>query len=222
VADFFVRWSAAAEGTVRATTWKGYADLIRRFIVADLGRKLLVALRPDDIQRVYAACARKGLAPGSIRRIHAVLHRALKDAVRWGYLPRNVADAVDPPARTQRELVIPTAAELRRLLDAARTAADPLATLWLVAIHSGLRQGELLGLQWADLDLGRAGLPATIRLHDLRHASATLMLAGGVPLKVASARLGHSTIRVTADLYQHVDAALDTDAAERLGRALQA
>jgi integrase len=213
VADFFVRWSAAAEGTVRATTWKGYADLIRRFIVADLGSKLLAALRPDDIQRMYAACARKGLAPGSIRRIHAVLHRALKDAVRWGYLPRNVADAVDPPARTQRELVVPTAAELRHLLDAARTAADPLATL---------RQGELLGLQWADLDLGRAGLPATIRLHDLRHASATLMLAGGVPLKVASARLGHSTIRVTADLYQHVDAALDTDAAERLGRALQA
>lgn len=70
--------------------------------------------------------------------------------------------------------------------------------------------------------LQRAGLPATVRLHDLRHASATLMLQGGVPLTVASRRLGHSTIRVTADLYQHVDAALDTDAAERLGKALQA
>jgi integrase len=68
--------------------------------------------------------------------------------------------------------------------------------------------------------LKRAGLPETIRFHDLRHAHATLMLRAGVPLKVASGRLGHSSIGVTADLYQHVASDMDVDAAERAAAAM--
>jgi integrase len=68
--------------------------------------------------------------------------------------------------------------------------------------------------------LARAGLPASIRFHDLRHAAATLMLADKVPLKVASERLGHSTITFTADLYQHVTACMEQDAAARVAGAL--
>jgi len=107
VADFFTRWSAAAAGTVRATNWKSYADLIRRFIVPDLGRKLLVGVRPDDIQRLYATCTAKGLAPGSIRRLHAVVHRALKDAVRWGFLARNVACCYSSRNSGRASMVMP-------------------------------------------------------------------------------------------------------------------
>jgi integrase len=64
-----------------------------------------------------------------------------------------------------------------------------------------------------------AGLPR-IRLHDLRHSAATLLLEEGVPLKVVSERLGHSSIAITGDLYQHVTEHMQTDAAEKLGRAL--
>jgi integrase len=69
--------------------------------------------------------------------------------------------------------------------------------------------------------LERAGLPQTIRFHDLRHAHATLMLRAGVPLKVASGRLGHGSIGITADLYQHVAQDLDADAAARAQQALR-
>src|ERR671930_227735 len=65
------------------------------------------------------------------------------------------------------------------------------------------------------------GLPRTIRFHDLRHAHATLMLRAGVPLKVASGRLGHGSIGITADLYQHVAQDLDADAAAREQQALR-
>jgi len=68
--------------------------------------------------------------------------------------------------------------------------------------------------------LERAGLPHTVRFHDLRHAHATLMLRAGVPLKVASGRLGHSAIGITADLYQHAIADMDQDAADRVAAAL--
>lgn len=60
-----------------------------------------------------------------------------------------------------------------------------------------------------------------MRFHDLRHAHATLMLRSRVPLKVASARLGHSGIGITADLYQHVASDIDADAAERVATTLQ-
>jgi integrase len=69
--------------------------------------------------------------------------------------------------------------------------------------------------------LTRAGLPQSIRFHDLRHAHATLMLRAGVPLKVASGRLGHSSVGITADLYQHVATDMDVDAAERVANAMR-
>jgi integrase len=69
--------------------------------------------------------------------------------------------------------------------------------------------------------LARAGLPQTIRFHDLRHAHATLMLRAGVPLKVASGRLGHGSIGITADLYQHLAEDLDVDTAARVEQALR-
>jgi integrase len=72
-----------------------------------------------------------------------------------------------------------------------------------------------------NIALKRAGLPQSVRFHDLRHAAATLMLAGAVDLKTASARLWHSTIRLTMDLYSHAVPALDAEAAERMQRVLR-
>ena len=69
--------------------------------------------------------------------------------------------------------------------------------------------------------LARAGLPASIRFHDLRHFAATTMLAAGVHPKVASERLGHSQVGITLDLYSHVVEGLDADAAERIERAIR-
>ncbi len=90
----------------------------------------------------------------------------LKDAVRWGRLARNAADAADPPRRSVDGVEIQAwdAETLRRFLDVCRTADDPLYSSWVFLATTGLRRGEALGLHWSDLDLdaGRARITHTL------------------------------------------------------------
>jgi integrase len=88
----------------------------------------------------------RGLSPRTVQYTHAVLNRALKQAERWGLLPRNVCEDVDQP-RLQREEMQPLdRAQARRLLKAAKV--DRVEALYVLAIHTGMRPGELLGLKW--------------------------------------------------------------------------
>jgi integrase len=79
------------------------------------------------------------------------MHRALKQAVRWGLVPRNVSEAVDPPRIYRKEMLPLSPVQARTFLEAARE--DRLEALYVVALHCGLRQGELFGLRWSDVDL---------------------------------------------------------------------
>jgi hypothetical protein len=119
VAGYLTRWLEAIDGTVRESTWRRYADIVRIHINPSLGTGRLTALRADTIQRLYAAKRATGLSPRSVRYIHATLHRALGQAVRWGLVPRNAASVVDPPRIPKHELHPPSAEEVVRLLDAA-------------------------------------------------------------------------------------------------------
>ena len=107
-----------------------------------------------------------GLDRRTVNYIHTILHRAFKDAVRWGRLARNPADAADPPRAGQKSDGIHAwdAVTLRRFLDASRVAEDRLHGLWVLLATTGMRRGEALGLRWADLDLdaGRARVVQTI------------------------------------------------------------
>ena len=88
----------------------------------------------------------------TVRNVHVLLHKALADAVRRGHIAMNPADAVNPPARDDSvERTAWTTAEVRRFLEAA--GSDRLAGIWRLALATGLRRGELLGLQWSDIDL---------------------------------------------------------------------
>jgi len=91
-----------------------------------------------------------------VRNIHAMLHRALNDAVRLGYLVRNVADAVTPPRGASPELQVWTPQQLRAFL--AHVRQDRLYALWLLVATTGMRRAELTGLRWADVDLDGARL----------------------------------------------------------------
>lgn len=107
-----------------------------------------------------------GLDPRTVNYIHTIVHRAFKDAVRWGRLARNPADASDPPHGGQKSDGIQAwdAGTLRSFLDDSRLRGDRLHGLWVLLATSGMRRGEALGLRWRDVDLdaGRVRVVQTL------------------------------------------------------------
>jgi len=97
---------------------------------------------------------RTGLAPKTVRNVHTMLHSALHDAVRWGHLARNVAEAADPPAARSPEQRAWSPVQLRVFLE--HVQEDRLYALWLLVATTGMRRGELAGLRWADVDVDHA------------------------------------------------------------------
>jgi integrase len=120
-------------------------------LAPELGRTPLVKLTPEAVQRYMNRKQEAGLSARTVQYHHAVLRRALNQAERWGLVPRNVARLASPP-RVQRPEVRPLTAEQARTFLAA-TKGDRLAPLYALALGLGLRQGELLGVTWDDVDL---------------------------------------------------------------------
>ncbi|MGI8575306.1 MAG: tyrosine-type recombinase/integrase [Egibacteraceae bacterium] len=304
---------ATAPPTVKYETWADRRRTLENHVVPRVGGARLQALNASHLNRLYGELLRHGrldgpggLSPTTVRRVHAMLRKALNDAVRWGRLERNPAAQADPPptrlakAARRRTMRIWNGREVRDFLTAS--ADHPLGVLWLVAVGTGLRRSELLGLRWSDLNLdaatatvrqtiteteqgyrpreeakseasartvhldsrtvtalkehraeqerirrevgpgyrdhdlvfcqidgswwnppaislafGRAVRRAKarpIRLHDLRHTHASLLLAAGVNPKVVSERLGHSSVAFTLDTYAHLIPGMQPRAAE--------
>jgi integrase len=286
-------------------TASAYRDVIRNHFVPALGSLELFALRPSHIQSLYTLMLAQ-LSPRSVLRHHQVLHAAFHSAVRWQLLVRNPADSVEPPRPGRREIRALTPARARAVMAAAD--ATPLGSFVRLALLTGMRRGELIGLRWGDVDLdgatihvqqtaqriagqgivfrqpktrlsrrsvalsseavtvlrqhrrrqaearflagpayedrdvvfasglgtpiepgnllrtwyrivAPAGIPG-LRIHDLRHGHATLMLGQGVHPKIVSERLGHASVNITLDTYSHVLPGLQAAAAEALDSIL--
>ena len=129
--------------------------MVRLRVVPELGHLRLQALSAGNLNGLYRKLEQDGLSVSTRRLTHAVLHRSLRDAVRWGRLVRNPADMADPPAASRSKVQAWTASELRRFL--AHVADDRLFGLWRLGASTGMRRGELGGLTWRclDLDAGR-------------------------------------------------------------------
>jgi integrase len=149
-------WLPAVEGTLRPLSVTKYAATIRLYIVPRLGAVRLQALSPGHLNALYAELERDGLSVSTRRIVHAVIGRALRDAERWGRVPRNVARMADPPTRGGSRATAWTASELRRFLD--HVQGDRLYPLWRLAATTGMRRGELAGVTGRALDLDGARL----------------------------------------------------------------
>ena len=304
--DYLERWLEFHSTRVRQRTIYGYGLIIRRYITPRLGSIPLTKLQPGHAEQIYTSMIAKGLSPRTVIQTHRVLKKALKQAVRWNMIGRNPLDLVDPPTAEQKEMITLDVDQLLQLLDRAMEGRYGAAIY--TSAYTGLRRGELVGLQWPDIDLERKvisvrrevvfvprtgyvisqpksaksrravdvasavvevlqrhraaqaehrlrlgsafkneewvfckddgshlspttltrafaairdelGLPP-VRLHDLRHTHASLLLQAGVHLKVVQERLGHSTIAVTADTYSHVAAGLQRAAAEAFDQVM--
>jgi integrase len=151
-ADYLeTEWLPAIAATVRPLTLTQYRSLIRNRIKPRIGHLRLQALTGAHLNAMYRELEQEGLAAASLRQTHAVVSRALRDAVRWGKVQRNAAQAADPPALADTRATAWTARELGRFLEHVR--GDRLFALWRLAATTGMRRGELLGVQWLDLDL---------------------------------------------------------------------
>ena len=146
------RWlNGSVKGSVKPSTYEGYERMIRNHIKPALGHRKLKNLAPDHVQYFYQKKLDVGLAPGTVRVMHGILHKALEQAVKWGIVPRNVCKATTPPKPSPEEIRPLDAEQAKQLLEAAR--GNRLEALYVLAVTAGLRIGELLGLKWEDVDL---------------------------------------------------------------------
>jgi integrase len=298
VREYLERWLASQAG-LAPQTLNGYRGYANRYFIPHLGNTPVSRLLPIHVQDMEEDMTSRGLSGTTVNQAHRILHKALKDAVKWGVALRNVTEAVTPPRKSTREMQVLPPADLKTLLHAAEEAG--MGSLLLLAAHTGLRRGELLGLKWQDVELSqgmlsvqralrvvsgqgyivaepksaagrrrislgpvavtalrqhratqaelRLGLGSLwqsgdwvftrpdgrhldpdvishrfkklvqeldiprVRLHDLRHTHATLLLLAGVHPKVVQERLGHSSIAITLDTYSHVLPGLQEKAA---------
>ncbi len=307
VDGYLKKWlESAARPRVSRRTADGYAGLIERYINVPLGHKRLDKLQPLDIQKVYGEMQMRGLSARVVRHTHSVLHNALKQACKWGLLPRNPSDLVELPKVAHKERRVLSPDEAQDFLKAA--AIMPHGLIFEFALFTGMRPEEYLALQWSDMDFehgraqvrralvrhkknwsfeepktarsrrtvflssqllhkltihkrkqaevrlklgalwqafdlifcGEQGTPLSIpnityryfrpilekanlpriRLYDLRHTCATLLLAANEHPKVVSERLGHASITLTLDTYSHVLPSMQQAATEKLERIL--
>jgi integrase len=163
---FLAQWLAAVGPTVRQSTFASYESVVRLHLTPQIGRLPLEKLRAEHVTNLIASkLAEPRLSPTTVRYVLFVLRIALNKAVRWGLVGRNVATLVDPPRVSHKDVRVLSPEETKKLLEAAR--GEPIEGLLLLAVSTGLRLGEALGLQWSDVDLDRRQLRVSKSLQRL-------------------------------------------------------
>lgn len=150
VDEYLVQWLGTIRESVRLRTKDQYTQIIRQHIVPRLGTIKLKDLRPDQVQALYNEKLDNGTSARTVLLIHAVLHRSFVCAVKLGLVGRNPVDAVTRPRIRRKEMRVFTDDQARAFLSAAKHTRH--ACLFQLALHTGMRQGELLGLMWKDID----------------------------------------------------------------------
>ena len=164
---FLTRWlEDTASRSIRATTAVSYERNLRRHIIPEIGGIRLARLTADDLDSLYTRLLDKGLSPKTVSLCHAVIHKALSHAQRRGAVAVNVASIAAAPRAPRREFRTLDAVQAARLLAAA--LSDRFYALYVLALTCGLRQAELLGLRWRDVDLGAAQIHVRQQVYRLQ------------------------------------------------------
>ncbi|MGH7489677.1 MAG: tyrosine-type recombinase/integrase, partial [bacterium] len=152
--EFLAKWLVAAKPGLRNSTYVSYEGVVRIHLVPEIGRLTLDKLSVEHVANLINSKQRDPrLSATTVRYILLTLRNALNKAVRWGLIARNVATLVDPPRVIHKEVRVLSPEETLQLLDAAR--GEAIEGLIVLAVSTGLRLGEALGLKWTDIDLAR-------------------------------------------------------------------
>jgi integrase len=212
VGGYMDRWLKDVKDTVRQSTHERYGYAINPHITPALGRIKLKDLTPAQVRWFYRDRLDHGLAPATVHKLHVVLHKALEAAVADGLIPRNAAAGLKLPRIVREEIDPLNQDEARRLLDAA--SGDRLEALYVLALNTGIRQGELVALKWQDVDLENATL--SVRRTVTRSGNRFLL---GEPKTKKSRRTIRLTSGAVAALEVHLSRQLEE--MERMGSLYQ-
>lgn len=164
VADYLKKWLEFTRQSIEPSTYRCYKVAVEQHIIPVLGNIQLAKLQPMHIQEYYAKDLESGrrdnkksvsrkLSATTIAMHHRILHRALKQAVKWQLIARNPAEAAEPPKAAKKEMIIPSEKEIRNLVFSFKGTVYFLPVF--LAITTGMRMGEILGLTWSDVDLNK-------------------------------------------------------------------
>jgi integrase len=156
VAQYLDYWLSVYKQRIRPRSHERYEQIIRLHLVPTLGKIKLDKLSPQHVQQLYSKKLEEGLSTNTVLVIHGMLHKALKSAMRWGILAQNVCDRVDVPRKVPYEIHPLTVEQAQRFLEAIR--GHPNEALFILAITTGMRRGEIAGLKWHDIDMEHATL----------------------------------------------------------------
>ena len=173
VTEYLERWLSdcltplVKSGKMEHSTYVRYAGIVNNHISPTIGRKKLRNLSRAEVRALYSAKG-KELSPRSVDYIHVTLQKALSQAMRDNLIPRNVATGERPRSSRKREEIMALSSEqTKALLSSAKGERNE--ALYIVAVHTGLRQGEILGLKWADVDLASRKLSVRRALKVTNH-----------------------------------------------------
>lgn len=160
LSDYLIDWLSSSESSLAVTTHERYDRLLIQHIIPHIGSVRMSKLTPQTVQGLYTKLAADGsrldgksggLSAKTILQVHRILHKAFEVAMRWGILARNPADACMPPKLERSERSVLSAEDIGKLLKAS--LGGPYYLPILLAVSSGMRRGEILGLTWGDIDL---------------------------------------------------------------------
>jgi integrase len=212
---FLDRWDSWASTNLSGKTLERYRQLIAHQIKPELGALPIQRLRPVHLQETYAKLLQgggvtgKALSARTVGHVHRLIHRALGHGVTWGILLQNPASAVSPPKVLEVELDILRDDEIRAVLNTLR--GNPLHTIAVLALATGMRRGEVLALRYRDIDL-EAG---TIRVE--RSLEQT---GAGLAFKAPKTRHGRRTIAIPASTVAELKAHRRAQQEQRLALGL--
>lgn len=164
LAQFLEGWFTSIQSSRKPETVDLYKRILRKSVVPIMGNIRLTDLTPNHIQRLYNHLGAIGKSSHAIHAVHKILHTALDQAVKLKVLPNNPCNAVEAPLPVQKEMAFLDENQVQTLLLSAKSIGDRYYPLYFLAINTGMRQTELLGLKWKDVDWERKTLTVNRQL----------------------------------------------------------
>jgi integrase len=210
--QWLTEWLSQAKHTTSPKTHERYGEIVNGHLIPNLGALPLAKLSAASIQSFYTKCltsgrldGKGGLSAQTVRHFDRVLNVALKRARALRLIAYNPVEDVEKPRVEREEMKVLDAAQATALLAAARTTR--LHAMIFVALGTGLRRGELLGLRWSDLNLAKASLTVAQTLETTKD---------GLRFKGPKTKRGNRTIALSASVVETLKAHRATQAVERL------